>query len=78
MERALARHRPIVLSEFAPSNLRNLGGTESGEYLQWFRDRGYRASVLKEPSGTSEPAEAATLAARLQDRHHVDVVFEPV
>jgi len=77
MERALAQHRPTVLSEFAPSNLRNLGGTEPAAYLQWFRERGYRCSVLVEPSGATEPADAARLAARLGTAHHVDVVFEP-
>jgi len=78
MERSLEAHRPVVLSEFAPSNLRDIGGVSSEEYLAWFRDRGYACSVLDEPSGEEIPGDAGVIASRIAGRHHLDLLFTPL
>jgi hypothetical protein len=76
MERSLARHRPIVVSELAPSNLSSLGGVTAEAYIDWFRQRGYACSILDE-AGASVPATSEALATSLRGKHHADVVFEP-
>jgi len=77
MEQSLARHRPVVLSEFAPSNLRNIGGISSEEYLAWFRDRRYSCAVLDEKTGEEIHGDAVAIASGLAGRHHIDLVFTP-
>jgi FkbM family methyltransferase len=79
MEQSIERHRPLVLSEFAPSNLRSLGGVEPAAYLAWFRERGYRCAVLDGTSGEPVPASPADgdLSRQLGGRHHIDLVFTP-
>ncbi|HKN47297.1 MAG TPA: hypothetical protein VJ144_04920, partial [Candidatus Polarisedimenticolia bacterium] len=68
---------PTVLSEFAPSNLRDLGGIEPDAYVAWFLERGYTSSVLEEGTGALVAAGGAEIAARLGTRHHLDLVFSP-
>lgn len=46
MAESIARCRPVILTEFAPSNLREIGGVDPVEYLSWFLDRGYSCSIL--------------------------------
>lgn len=77
MEESLARHRPVVLSEFAPSNLRDIGGVSPEQYLAWFRDRRYACSVLDVATGDEIHGDAAAIAAGLKGRHHIDLVFTP-
>ncbi len=77
MAQSLERHRPTVLSEFAPSNLRTLGGIDPEAYVAWFLERGYASSVLEEGSGALASAGRAEIAARLGTRHHLDLVFSP-
>jgi len=77
MERSLARHRPIVLSELAPSNLASLGGSSAEEYLAWFRARGYACRILAEGSEGLVAATPESIAKQLRGRHHIDVLFEP-
>jgi FkbM family methyltransferase len=77
MEASIARHRPVILTEFAPGNLRQLGGTEPAAYLAWFRERGYRGAVLDEAGGPPLPLSGEALP-QMGDRHHVDLVFTPV
>ena len=77
MEGSLLRHRPIVVAEFAPSNLRAIGGVEPGAFLSWMRDRGYSAAVLEE-DGRETPAGAPdAIVSRLGARHHLDLVYTP-
>ena len=76
MEKAIARHRPVILTEFAPSNLRDLGGVEPTDYLAWFRERGYRGAVLDEAGGPPRPL-SGEAAPDPGERHHVDLVFTP-
>lgn len=78
MERSIERHRPVIVSELAPSNLASLGGVEPGDYLAWFRERGYALSILRE-DGTEGPlASAADALAAVGERHHIELVFRPV
>jgi len=78
MEQSLARHRPVILSEFAPSNLRDIGGMAPDEYLAWFRERRYECAVLDESTGDEVHADAAVIQSRLHGRHHVDLLFTPL
>ena len=77
MERMLRRDRPMVLSEYAPANLRQLGGIEPEAYLRWFEERGYRTEILVSAAGETAPATAAEIAARAAGGHHAEVVFRP-
>jgi FkbM family methyltransferase len=77
MEEALRAHRPLVLSEIAPSNLSAFGGVEAAAYLAGWRERGYDAALLLEPSGEARPASDAAILAEAARRHHVDVLFSP-
>ena len=75
MERTLERFRLMVVSEFAPSNLRTLGGVEPDAYLEWFRSRGYRASILDDAPEAPVLATPDALDRALRGRHHVDLLF---
>jgi len=78
MASAIERWRPTVLSEFAPTNLRDLGGCDPDAYLRWFGDRGYSCAVLEEPGGRLEPVPSSgALAPLMRGRHHLDIVFQP-
>ena len=76
MEGSLARHRPVVVSEFAPSNLADIGGVDPRDYLRWFQERGYRCSLSNEDGELVHrtPEELIEHAGR---QHHVDLAFEP-
>ncbi len=76
MEKSLERHRPIVLSEFAPSNLRQIGGVEPAAFLDSFRRWGYDAAFLRDDGGLA-PESNDELLARTSAAHHIDVVFTP-
>lgn len=76
MERSLERHRPVVLSEFARSNLRQIGGVEPTAYLDSFRRRGYEAAFLRDDGGLA-PESNEALLARTAGAHHIDIVFTP-
>ncbi len=77
MERSIERHRPVVVSEFAPSNLAAIGGIEPREYLGWFRSRGYSVSVLEEDGGEKPSVSDEEVLAAVQGRHHLELVFRP-
>ncbi len=70
MERSLRRHHPMVIAEFAPANLKSIGGTDPGEFLRWFEARGYDVAAAGAP-GHGAPA---AIEARLRGRHHVDLL----
>lgn len=77
MEHSLRRHRPVVLTEFAPSNLESLGETEPRAYLVWLRECGYEIAIL-EGDRSVPVGEDVDMRARLGSRHHVDLVCTPV
>lgn len=70
MERSLRRHHPMVIAEFAPSNLKSIGGIEPGDFLRWFEERGYEVAVV----GTPGEGPASSIDERLRGRHHVDLL----
>jgi FkbM family methyltransferase len=79
MEASIRRHRPAILTEFAPSNLRDIGGIDPAGYIGWFLERGYTCAILEEPGDELTPASARDAMARIAgDRHHVDLVLTPV
>ncbi len=77
MEGSLARHRPIVVAEFAPGNLRDIGGVEPAAFLASMRDRGYSASVLEEDGRETPAGSPDAIFSRLGARHHLDLVYSP-
>ncbi|MBZ5638263.1 MAG: FkbM family methyltransferase [Acidobacteriia bacterium] len=77
MERSLARYRPIVLSEFAPSNLTSIGGTEPSAYLAWFRARGYRVELVEERTARPLAVTDEEALRSVGGGHHVDLAFVP-
>lgn len=78
MASAIERWRPTIFSEYAPSNLRDIGGFDPEGYLPWFRERGYDCAVLAEPEGRLMPiGSSADLSPLMQGRHHLDLVFRP-
>ena len=76
MEESLTRFRPLVVSELAPGNLSDIGGVEPMEYLEWFRDRGYRCSLISEPDGNLADCALEEIIERAHRQHHVDVAFQ--
>jgi FkbM family methyltransferase len=75
MEESLARFHPLVVSEFAPGNLSDLGGVQPIEYLQWFEARGYRYSLISEPEGNLATCSPEQLIEQAHRQHHVDIAF---
>jgi hypothetical protein len=51
MERLLARERPRILAEFAPSNLKNVGGVEGGSFLSSLLRHGYTLNAIEFETG---------------------------
>ncbi len=78
MERSIEKHRPVIVSEFAPSNLASLGGVEPRDYLAWLRALGYGLSVLREDGSEGPPASDEEALAAVGSRHHVELVLRPV
>lgn len=78
MARLIERCHPVIISEFAPSNLENLGKTSPEAFLQFFVERGYRLNVIG-PQGEAIPC--GNDAARVMDYfhqnggHHLDLLF---
>lgn len=77
---AIARDRPVIVSEFSPDLMPGISGISGEGYLRWLAGLGYRLSVV-EPDGGLQPAAdtpavMAAYAARGTD--HVDVVAEPL
>jgi len=77
MEGTLARDRPVIVSEFAPSNLSDIGETKPSDYLAWFDERDYTCSVLDDQAGDPSPATPDEVFDRTRDLHHVDLLFRP-
>jgi len=44
--RTIRKHRPVIISEFAPAGLRANSGRSGEEYLQLLRNHGYDVSVI--------------------------------
>ena len=76
----LRRCRPVIVSEFSPSQLAKVSGIDGPGYLDYLRSHGYRHSVL-EQDGTFEPGQTAAAvmqAYELSGVDHIDIVATPV
>lgn len=75
----LARSRPVIFSEFAPSFLRTYSGVTGEEYLRHFLDLGYAVSVL-DPAGEIpcgvDVGKVLDLFAKAMSTH-IDLVLRP-
>ncbi len=76
MERTIERARPLITSDYAPENLRNISDTEPSAYLDWFRARGYSCAII-EPDGSATDATQAEIDLRVAAEHHLDLAFTP-
>jgi FkbM family methyltransferase len=79
MAAAIERRRPVVLSEFSLTNLREIGDVDPESYLAWFRSRGYACAIVEEPDGRLTGAVPREVIDRLArgGRHHLDLAFLP-
>ncbi len=77
----LARDRPVLVSEFSPSQMRGISGIEGESYLRWIVAQGYDLSVIQ-PDGSLLPAASRT--CEVMDAHaargtdHIDIVATPL
>ncbi len=76
----IARHRPIIVSEFSPSMLAGISGIDGPAYLRWLGAWGYSLSII-ESDGTMRPVDdedneiMRAYATRQSD--HIDLVARP-
>ncbi len=78
MRQLLARHRPILIAEFAPRDLGRVSGIEPGTYLDELRALGYAIHVLGDDGCLSDPQENEELLRPFAPGgpHHVDLVAQ--
>lgn len=50
----IRRHRPAIISEFAPDLMPGISGISGEDYLRWFGEQGYEVAVIQ-PDGSSAP-----------------------
>ncbi len=76
----ITRCRPAFVCEFAPSNIRDLGQTEPGAFLQQFVDIDYTLHVIDADGGLidcgTDPARVLAYVES-QPGHHQDLVLKP-
>ena len=77
----LARHRPLVFTEFSAGALRLVSKMEPADVLAAWRRAGYALRVQpRSGDAASEPQDDATILAALPGRgaeHHVDLIASP-
>jgi FkbM family methyltransferase len=66
----LRRHAPVILTEFFPRLLRDVGGSSGAGYVAMLEELGYTMSIFAE-GGDGEPLTAA-------DAHRFDDLVEPL
>lgn len=70
---SLARHRPVVISEFSFEMLRRVSGWEPRQYLDLFRQLGYRLNVIdKESPGNLVSQDYDQLLKSWPDEFHIE------
>lgn len=78
--RILREHRPIIVSEFAPSMLAGISDISGPDYLRWLIDQGYLLSVIS-PDGSTQPANcdigAIMQIYREREADHIDILAVP-
>ncbi|MBP8306702.1 MAG: FkbM family methyltransferase [Burkholderiaceae bacterium] len=81
----LSTHRPVILTEFHPKNLKELGGIEPLTYLEMLESLGWILAVI-EPDGSSADAGSAEIMQRWLSQgghtdpigeHHLDLLARP-
>ncbi len=76
----IARHHPLILSEFAPGLLPGISGLDGEAYLSWLGGLGYEVCVI-EPDGSLLPMEQRwpdVLAVhRARGTDHIDILAMP-
>lgn len=79
-QRTIQRHRPVIVSEFAPGLLPGLSGVTGEEYLCWIGAQGYDVAVI-EPDGSLAAMGqdwASVLAAyQMRGTDHIDILASP-
>ena len=73
MARSIERWRPVILTELAPGNLRQIGHSTAGAYLAWFTERGYVAYRIAQPV----PVRLKDGADPRAGGHHADLMLLP-
>ncbi|MGH8980171.1 MAG: FkbM family methyltransferase [Acidimicrobiales bacterium] len=75
----LARHRPVVISEFSFDMLRRVSGWDPRQYLEVFRQLDYRLNVIdKESPGNLVPQDYDELLESWPDEFHIeDLLLTP-
>lgn len=86
MQRLIARHLPVIFTEFFPKGIRQLTGMEPEAYLEMLGRLGYKYAVIGQQDGketTCEDAQAVMTCWRNQceavggDHAHLDLVARP-
>ncbi len=76
----IARDRPLIIAEFAPSFLLSFSGVSGDEYLQWFIGQGYDLSIIQsDGSVTSVGGDRGLVLQELRARgtDHLDILATP-
>jgi len=80
MEKLLARCKPVVVSEFAPTNMTEFGKIDPEQYLKDFVGRGYTLHIIEPDGSLTDCGTDSAKVMRYIDGisgHHIDVVFQP-
>lgn len=76
----IARHKPLIISEFSPGLLPGLSGISGEEYLQWFIGQGYGLSIIQ-PDGSLTVAgvdwQLAMEEYAARNSTHIDILAAP-
>lgn len=84
LERHIARHRPLIVSEFHPQAMRAASGVEASDYLSWLRGfypaitvlhRDGRRERFTDEQGVMDAWRAANAAAGLDGALHLDIAL---
>lgn len=77
--RAIARSRPLIVSEFSPTLMPGISGLDGPSYLRWLTGLGYRLSVIM-PDGSLCGADEGQVMAehRRRGSDHLDLLAEPL
>jgi FkbM family methyltransferase len=76
-EQLIQRHKPSIISEFAPDLLPGISGVSGEDYLSWFVDRKYSLAIIQ-PDGSLD--EAGSNLSKVMDAYrqrgvdHIDIL----
>jgi len=80
MHDLLARHRPVLFLEFAPTNLRLFGNTAPEDFLRDLVSRGYEVRVAWRTRIVGFGNDVGSIMRHFQERkrQHIDLVLTPL